>query len=378
MTLPLAKFRMLDISRQMPGPFCSALLADMGMDVLSIAAPSDPLGAGLPLIMRNKRSMKLDLKSEAGRAIFHRLVETADVVLEGARPGVTKRLGVDYETLRTKNPRLVYCSITGYGPDGPFVGRVGHDANYLAYAGVLNHIGNGGEAPVIPDVQFADCGGGGLMGAVGILTALLARAETGRGQFVDAAMLDGSLAFTAYPLLLKHTLGREPERGYGQPTGHYPCYAVYETADARHLTLANYEPHFWATLCRHFGREEFIPWQWDESRRGEMFAFFRARFREKTLAEWTRELEPLEICYAPVDTFDEVLVNPQLVHRGMIVEIATPLGPMKTFGPPIKLSDTPASIRSGAPAFGAHTDAVLAELGFDAAAIAALRESRVI
>src|SRR5213080_1840968 len=156
-------------------------------------------------------------------------------------------------------------------------------------------------------------------------------------------MLDGSFAFAAYPLLLKHTLGREPERGYGAPTGHFACYAVYETKDGRHLTLGNYEDHFWSTMCRHFGREDFIPWQWDEARREEMLAFFRARFREKTLAEWTRELEPL-----------------QLRYRGMIVDIATPIGPMRTFGPPVKLSDTPASIRSGAPRMGEHTDAVLA------------------
>jgi crotonobetainyl-CoA:carnitine CoA-transferase CaiB-like acyl-CoA transferase len=377
MTLPLAKYRMLDLSRQMPGPFCSALLADMGMDVLAVANPTDPLGAGLPLIMRNKRSMTLNLKSDEGREIARRLAAESDVLLEGARPGVMKRLGMDYETLREENPRLVYCSITGYGPDGPFAHRVGHDANYLAYAGVLNHIGGEGP-PVIPDVQFADCGGGGLMAAVGILTALLARLETGRGQYVDVAMLDGSLAFTAYPLLLKHTLGREPARGYGQPTGHFACYAVYETRDGRHLTLGNYEEHFWATMCRHFGREDFIPWQWDETHREEMLSFFRARFRDKTLVEWTHELEPLELCYAPVDTFEEVFANPQLRHRGMIVEIATPLGPMRTFGPPVKLSETPASIRSGAPRMGQHTDSVLASLGFSVRDIAGLRERRVV
>jgi crotonobetainyl-CoA:carnitine CoA-transferase CaiB-like acyl-CoA transferase len=378
MMLPLSRYRMLDLSRQMPGPFCSALIADMGMDVLVIVNPGDPLGAGLPLIMRNKRSMTLNLKTEEGRKILHRLAAEADVVLEGARPGVMKRLGADYETLRELNPRLVYCSISGYGPDGPFAHRVGHDANYLAYAGVLNHIGQSGGPPVIPDVQFADCGGGGLMAVVGILTALLARAETGRGQLVDVSMLDGSFAFAAYPLLLKHTLGREPERGYGQPTGYFACYGVYETKDGRHLTIGNYEEHFWANLCRHFGREEFIPWQWDETHREEMRAFFRARFREKTLAEWTRELEPIEMCYAPVDDFEGVFANPQLLHRGMIVEIDTPLGPMKTFGPPVKLSDTPASIRSGAPRLGEHTDSVLADLGFSAGEIAELRDKHVV
>jgi len=376
--LPLARYKMLDLSRQMPGPFCSALLGDMGMDVLSVVSPTDPLGAGLPLLMRNKRSMTLNLKSDEGRKILRRLVSEADVLLEGARPGVMKRLGADYDTLREVNPRLVYCSITGYGPDGPYAHRVGHDANYLAYAGVLNHVGGSGGPPVIPDVQFADCGGGGLMAVAGILTALLARAETGRGQYVDVAMLDGSLAFAAYPMLLKHTLGREPARGYGQPTGYFACYAAYETKDGRHLTVGNYEAHFWANLCRHFGREDFIPWQWDEAHREEMLAFFRARFREKTLAEWTRELEPIEMCYAPVDTFEEVFANPQLLHRGMIVEIDTPLGPMRTFGPPVKLSETPASIRSGAPRLGEHTDSVLEGLGFSAREIAELRAGGIV
>jgi crotonobetainyl-CoA:carnitine CoA-transferase CaiB-like acyl-CoA transferase len=244
---------------------------------------------------------------------------------------------------------------------------------------VLNHVGAAGGAPVVPAVQFADIGGGALMAVAGILTALLARGETGRGQYVDVAMLDGSFAFTPYPLLLKHLLpGGEPRRGEVQLAGYFPCYAVFETKDGRHVTMANYEEHFWANQCRHFGCEEFIAHQFDHSRREEMFAFFRARFREKTLAEWTRELEPLELCFGPVQHLEEVFDNPQLRHRGMIVDIDTPLGPMKTFGPPIKLSETPGSIRSGAPRLGEHTDAVLADLGFDAPTIASLRERGVI
>ncbi len=376
--LPLARYKMLDLSRQMPGPFCSALLGDFGMDVLAIGAPNDRIGSGLPLLMRNKRSMTLNLKTEEGRAILHRLADGADVLLEGARPGVTKRLGIDYETLHARNPRLVYCSITGYGPDGPYAHRVGHDANYLAYAGVLNHMGDEGGPPVLAGVQFADIGAGSLMAVGGILTALLARTETGGGQYVDVAMLDGALAFAVYPLLLRNRMGKEPPRGYGQPTGYFPCYAVYETKDGRHLTVGNYEPHFWANLCRHFGREDLIAGQWDETKREETFAFFRPKFREKTLAEWTRELEPLEICFAPVNDFDAVFADPQIRHRGMIEEIDTPLGRLKTFSPPIKLSETPGSIRSGAPAFGEHTDAVLLDLGYDEQEIARLRQNGVV
>ena len=175
MPLALSRFRLLDLSRQLPGPFCSLLLADLGMDVLTVAAPTDPLGMGIPLLARNKRSLTLNLKAPEGREIFHRLAREADVVLEGSRPGAAARLGVDYATLRALNPRLVYCSISGYGQDGPYRDRVGHDVNYLGFAGVIGLTGQAGGPPVIPGVQIADIGGGALMAAVGILSALWAR-----------------------------------------------------------------------------------------------------------------------------------------------------------------------------------------------------------
>jgi len=376
---PLARYRMLDLSRQLPGPFCSTLLADLGMDVLTITAPKDPFGTGIPFLQRNKRSMTLDLKAPAGRDVFRRLAADADVVLEGFRPGVAARLGIDYERLRDDNPRLVYCAISGYGQDGPYRDRVGHDVNYLAQAGVLEYVGTEGAPPVIPGVQIADMGAGSLMAAVGILGALLARDASGRGQLVDVAMLDGAAAWNVYHTLLYQLSGSLPARGREQLTGHWPCYAVYETRDGRHLTIGAYEPHFWAALCRHFGREELIALQWAEGAdREAMFAFFRAAFRAKTLAEWTAELGALDVCYAPVATLDEVFDDPQLRHRGMVVEMETAGGPMRFFGPPIRFSDTPASVRTPPPALGAHTDEVLRSLGFDAAAIVRLREDGVV
>ena len=372
---PLTGLRVLDLSRQLPGPFCSTLLADLGADVLLVTAPGDPFGVGSPFLARNTRSLILDLKCAAGREVFGRLVARADVLLEGFRPGVTARLGIDYPTLRARNPRLVYCSITGYGQDGPYRDRVGHDINYLAQAGVLEYIGEPGRPPVIPGVQIADLGGGALMALGGILAALLARERTGEGQHVDIAMLDGAFAWNAYQLLLAQLGQGPPARGTAQVTGGWPCYAVYETRDGRHLTIGAYEPHFWATLCRHFGREDLIAQQWAEgAARDEAFAFFRATFRQKTLAEWTAELAPLEICFAPVLTVTEALGDPQLRHRGMVVELAGQTMP----GPPIKLSATPAEIRTPPPAPGEHTEQVLTELGFDAAAIAALRAAGAI
>jgi crotonobetainyl-CoA:carnitine CoA-transferase CaiB-like acyl-CoA transferase len=376
---PLARYRMLDLSRQLPGPFCSTLLADLGMDVLALTAPNDPFGTGIPFLQRNKRSMTLNLKTPAGLDVFRRLAADADVVLEGFRPGVATRLGIDFDTLRRTNPRLVYCAISGYGQDGPYRDRVGHDVNYLAQAGVLEYVGEADRPPVIPGVQIADIGAGSLMAAVGILAALVARETTGRGQLVDVAMLDGVAAWNVYHTLMRQLSGARPLRGREQLTGHWPCYAVYETKDARHLTIGAYEEHFWARLCRHFGRDEFAALQWAEGPdREAMFAFFRSAFRQKTLAEWTAELGPLEICFAPVATIDEVFDDPQLRHRGMVHEMDTPMGALRFFGPPLKLSDTPATVRTPPPPLGAHTDTTLASLGFDAAAIAKLRADGVV
>jgi crotonobetainyl-CoA:carnitine CoA-transferase CaiB-like acyl-CoA transferase len=370
---------MLDLSRQLPGPFCSTLLADLGADVLCISAPHDPMALGVRFLARNKRSMTLDLKSPEGRDVFLRLAETADVVLEGFRPGVMARLGVDWETLRARNPRLVYCAITGYGQDGPYRDRVGHDVNYLAYAGVLEYVGEAGRAPVIPGVQIADVGGGALLAAVGILAALIAREQTGRGQLVDVAMLDGAAAWNVYHVLLWLLSGRLPGRGAEQLTGHHPCYAVYETRDGRHLTIGAYEPHFWAALCRRLGREDFIPDQWAEGpRREEMFAVLRTAFRSRTLDEWRRELSDAEVCFGPVNTLAETFADPQLRHRGMIVDVDGPDGRSVTLGTPVKLSETPASLRTPPPAVGADTDAVLRSLGFDDAQIARMRGAGVV
>jgi crotonobetainyl-CoA:carnitine CoA-transferase CaiB-like acyl-CoA transferase len=375
---PLGRFRMLDLSRQLPGPFCSTLLADLGMDVLVVTAPRDPFGLGIPFLARNKRSMTLDLKTGAGREIFARLVDESDVLLEGFRPGVMKRLGFDFETLRARNPRLIYCAISGYGQDGPYRDKVGHDVNYLGYAGVLEYGGAPDGPPMIPPVQVADLGAGSLMAAVGILSALVAREETGRGQLVDIAMLDGAAAWNVCHQTIHWYSGQLPRRGKEQLTGHWPCYTVYETRDARFVTVGAYEPHFWATLCRHFRREDFIPEQFSEARREEMFRFFRAAFRGKTQAEWMAELADQEICFGPVLDIEEAYDDPQLRHRGMVIETETPGGRRCYIGSPIKLSDMPPAIRTDPPALGEHTDAVLRGLGYGVGDIAALREQGVI
>ena len=372
---PLRDLRLLDLSRQLPGPFCSTMLADLGMDTLVIANPTDPFGTGIPFMARNKRSMTLNLKAAEGRELFLRLADQADVLLEGFRPGVMQRLGLDYATLAARNPRLIYCAISGYGQDGPYRDRVGHDVNYLGFAGVLQFIGHGDGPPVIPGVQIADIGAGALMAVIGILSAVIARQQTGRGQFVDIAMLDGAALWNVYPLLL-HQLGQEPQRGRTQLTGHHACYAVYETRDGRYVTVGAYEPHFWATLCHSLGHPEFVDRQWAEGpERERMLETFRAAFRTRTQAEWLAELGEKDICFGPVNDIEQMLADPQLRHRGMIVE--QPGGP-PTLGNPVKLSDTPAALRTPPPLFGQHTEEVLGQLGLDGAAIERLRADGVI
>jgi crotonobetainyl-CoA:carnitine CoA-transferase CaiB-like acyl-CoA transferase len=375
---PLGRLKMLDLSRQLPGPFCSTLLADLGMEVLVITAPRDPFGLGIPFLARRKRSMTLDLKTDAGREIFGRLVDGADVLLEGFRPGVMQRLGFDWERLHARNPRLVYCAISGYGQDGPYRDKVGHDVNYLGYAGVLEYSGAPDGPPMIPPVQVADVGAGSLMAAVGILSAIVAREETGRGQLVDISMLDGAAAWNVCHQIIHWASGVLPQRGKEQLTGHWPCYAVYETRDARFVTVGAYEPHFWTTLCRHFGREDFVPEQFSEARREEMFRFFRAAFREKTLEQWMAELGGKEICFGPVLNIEEAYDDPQLRHRGMVIDVETPAGRRSYIGSPVKLSEMAPASSATLPVLGEHTDAVLRALGYGAGDITALREQGVI
>jgi crotonobetainyl-CoA:carnitine CoA-transferase CaiB-like acyl-CoA transferase len=376
----LSRFRLLDLSRQLPGPFCSMLLADLGMDVVTVTSPTDPMALGIPLLARNKRSLTLNLKAPEGRAIFHQLARDADVVLEGSRPGAAVRLGVDYDTLKAINPRLVYCSISGYGQDGPYRDRVGHDVNYLGFAGVIGLTGNAGGPPAIPGVQIADIGGGTLMAAVGILAALWAREETGRGQFVDIAMMDGALAWQVihgFRYLLER---QEPQRGDTLLTGHHPCYAVYETKDGRHVTVGALEPHFWRTLCERLGFPELTEKQFAEgAEREELFQRVRAKFRERTMVEWVNELADLDICFGPVATLSEALQDPQARHRGIVTEMQDARGrTLTTLGNPVKLTDTPPTLRTPPPELGQHTDEVLARLGYSPGDIAGLRARGVV
>ncbi len=376
----LSRYRMLDLSRQLPGPFCSMLLADLGMDVLVVASPNDPLGAGIPLLGRNKRSLTLNLKDPEGRAIFQRLAREADVVLEGGRPGGARKLGVDYATLREINPRLVYCSISGYGQDGPYRDRVGHDVNYLGFAGVIDLTGVRGGEPTIPGVQIADIGGGALMAATGILSALLAREQTGEGQLVDIAMMDGSVAWQVIHVLAQLAQGAPQRRGETMLTGEHPCYALYETKDGRWVTVGALEPHFWRNLCHELGMPELAEQQFASGPvRDEMFRRVQSAFKQKTMAEWVEQLADKDICFGPVATVAEMMDDPQVRHRQMMVEQTSRRGETRrTLGNPLKLSATPPTVRTPPAEFGAHTDEVLATLGYTTGDIASLRSRGIV
>ena len=372
-----------------PGPFCATMLGDLGAEVIKIYE-AHPERRGGPVMFlfdpaiqpgfRNCRTIGLNLKAEAGRSIFYDLAKSADVVMEGFRPGVVKRLGVDYDTIKEVNPRIVYASLTGYGQDGPYRDLVGHDINYISIGGLLGMTGPAGGAPVIPGVVIADFAAGGMSAAIGILAALMARERTGRGQFVDMSMTDAVVELTSIQISPYLHSGMVPERGKTMFTGHYPWYNVYETKDGGYISIGALEPWFYANLCELIGCQHFIEHQFAEGeKREEIFNYFRETFLTKTRDEWVALLRQRDTCVAPVYDIDEVESDPQLIARRMIIESDHPtLGRVKQVGSMHKLSDSPVEVRNWSTRFGQHTEEVLLELGYDKAHIRGLFDAEVI
>jgi alpha-methylacyl-CoA racemase len=393
MNLPLEGVRVLDLSRLLPGGFCSLMLADFGADVLKVedtglgdyvrwATPSyegveDSAKSALFLALnRGKRSIRLNLKTDEGREVLLRLVGESDVVLESFRPGVLDRLGVGYEAMREVNPAIVYCAITGYGQDGPLRERSGHDMNYLGLVGLLGLTGDAGGPPVQAAGQIADLGGGALMAAFGILAALRERDRSGEGQLVDVSMADGALSWLA--MVAARYLAEDvvPRRGDLELAGSLVCYRPYECADGW-VTLGALEPKFWQAWCRGVGREDLVEQQFarpgSEAHR-EVEALFHARTRE----EWRSFASEHDCCLEPVLELDEALESELVRARGMVVEFDQPGAqrPVRLLGVPVKLSRTPGDAnRSPGPGLGEHTREVLAGLGYGSEEIAALLES---
>ena len=380
---PLTGIKILDLTKLAPGPHCTMILGDLGADIIRVDEPGAPTGrraqqagggnvkAPRPsaspanALARNKRSIGLNLKSGPGKEIYLRLAQRADVVVEEFRPGVAKRLGIDYNVLHVRNPRLIYCAVTGFGQTGPFKNYVGHDLNYIATAGALSLIGPPDGLPAIPWNWLADYAGGGMHAAIGILAALVARAQNGRGQYVDIAMLDGVMLLLAQALSAHFTSGHVPRRGSTPMDGAAPHYNRYVTQDGKVITIASMEPWFYANLCRALNCEEYLADQNNKEKWPTIHERFTALFKTRTRDEWFDHLSKSDICVGKMLTLDELEHDPQIKARNMIVEVETPTGEkVKQVGIAMKLSETPGSIRSVAPATGQHTDAILADLGY--------------
>ncbi|MDE3074054.1 MAG: CoA transferase [Chloroflexota bacterium] len=373
MSGPLTGFKIVDVCRARPGQWATGFLADYGADVISISDPgyaaqraqggaiSQPLGR---VNGRNKRSILLNLRQDSAREVLFELVKRADAFLESNRPGVAKRLGIDYASLKAVNPVIVYCSLSGFGQYGAYAAIPAHDLGFQAVAGMLPQDETG--RPLMPRSNHADFYGAHFV-AMALLMALLERSRSGEGQYIDMSFTDVSV--TVPP-------GRHPDEVF---YGRYPAYNIFETKDGRYVALAIRETKFWERLCKLLGREDYIPYVRPEGRlRDEMFAAFRAAFKERTLAEWRTALQTVDTAFGPVNrTTAELLADPHIKARGMVIELTDPLTGEPTYEPgfPLKFSRTPGTLRRGPSLMGVDGDEILAELGHSPEQIAALRMS---
>jgi alpha-methylacyl-CoA racemase len=396
--LPLSDVRVLDLTRLLPGGFCSLLLADFGADVVKVEdtgmgdyvrwAPPyygdeahQPLGTRSALYLalnRGKRSIRLDLKSESGRDAFLRLARGYDVVLESFRPGVLDKLGCGYQALSEANPGIVYCAITGYGQTGPHTGRAGHDMNYLGLTGLLGLTGEPDGRPIQAAGQIADLGGGALMAAFGVMAALRERERSGRGQVVDVSMTDGALSWLAMVAAQYLCDGEVPQRGRGMLNGGAACYLPYECADGGWVTCGALEPKFWQAFCEGVGRPDLIEHQFappGSEGREKVAEVFRSRTRD----QWRAFNDSHDAMIEPVLDLDEALVSELVREREMVVELDQPeVGPVRLLGVPIKLLRTEGDPTRPAPALGEHTADVLSEAGFSEDDVGSLLESGAV
>lgn len=394
----LSGISVLDLSLQLPGPFCTLMMADYGADVVKVDEPAPRIrnpftgetwGASPAdrYLNRGKRSLTLNLKTEEGKEIFRTLASEADVVIEGFRPGVVERLGVDYATLSAVNPRLVYCSLSGYGQTGPMRSNAGHDINYISYAGVLSACGREGTPPAIPPVQIGDLFGGAMMALSGILMALLSRQSTGRGRWVDVSMTDGAMSMLSIHAAAVLAGMPSPECGNMMLTGMFPCYETYRCACGGYVSIGALEGWFWKGLVTALGREDLTGLQYasgDEGARvkAEIGTIFASRTRD----EWVALFQDKDVCFSPVLALGEALDHPNVPARGMVVEVESPFGGRdRQLGPPLKFrlpgeegDGSRERVLRRAPRLGEHDEEILKRLGYGEEKIADLRDRGVI
>ncbi len=377
---PLSGIKIVEITGIGPGPFCGMMLADMGAELLRVdraqgVVGGDPERPSLDLLARGRRSIGVDLKHPQGVETVLRLVEGADVLFEGFRPGVMERLGLGPDVCLARNPRIVYGRMTGWGQDGPLARAAGHDINYISLAGVLDHMGRKGEAPYPPLNLVGDFGGGGMLLAFGIVCALVERQSSGKGQVVDAAMVDGAAVLMAifHGAMLSGWWKMERGTNLLDTGSHF--YDVYQTKDAKYVSIGSIEPQFYAELIQRIGLEgEKLPGQMDRSQWPAMKERFAALFKTKTRDEWTQIFEGSDACFAPVLSMREAQDHPHNRARGTFVEVAGSPQP----GPAPRFSRTPPRIERPPPHAGQHTDSALADWGFAAGEISRLREAKAI
>ncbi len=382
--LPLEGVRVLDLSRLLPGPYCTLLLADLGAEVIKIedCEGGDYIRAMGPFVGEEsayflalnpgKKSLALNLKAPAGREIFLKLAATAGVVVEGFRPGTVERLGIGYEAVRSVNPGVVYCSISGFGQDGPDRDRAGHDLTYLARSGILGLCGRPGSVPTVPPVQVADLSSA-MFAAVGILAHLRESERTGEGRYLDIGMLDSAVAWMVMPVA-EYSAGERGGRGRLPLTGKHPCYSVYRTRDGRDIALAALEPKFWRGFCRAVGRDDLLPLQFSE--RPEDHALIEAIFAERTGEEWRGLLADTDFCGQVVLSLDEALGDRQVLARRLAAGPAAGGPPVYRLGHPLREGVT--NEPRPCPGHGQHTAEILRELGVPESELSELEAAGVV
>ncbi|WP_195267102.1 CaiB/BaiF CoA-transferase family protein [Eubacterium sp. 1001713B170207_170306_E7] len=377
----LEGLKILDFSTLLPGPFATTMLADLGAEVLKISGPGKPdivldyppfvegttVSANQAWLGRNKKTMLLNLKKPESIEVVKKLILEYDIVMEQFRPGVMEKLGIGYETLAEINPRLIYCSLTGYGQTGPLSHKAGHDINYLARSGNMGQAGRVETGPVLTNMQIADVAVGSMNSVIGILAAVQYRNRTGKGQHVDIAMLDGLIPFNGMDGAAFLAAGKVPRRE-GERLNGGCMYDFYETKDGQYLSVGSLEPKFWAEFCRCIGREDLIEGSvWPENAEAVKDTI-RAIFKERTRDEWRAVFEGHDVCVEPVLSVGEALgEDAHIREREMVVEVELPLSGGKKvaqYGSPVKLSESPAQYRYGGYPVGHHTEEMLKGLGY--------------
>ena len=388
---PLEGVKVLDLTRHPPGDFCTMMLADYGAEVLKVedleggdtTRWSLPKGkkfaASFLALDRNKKSMKLNLKEKEGREIFIKLAHDYQVIVEGFRPGVTKRLGIDFESIKEINPSIIYCSLTGFGQEGPYKGKVGHDINIVGMGGILEISGKKDGPPMIPGVQIADLNGA-LMSIIGILMSIINSMKTGRGQYIDISMLDGIIFWLAM-IVSKYSMDKRlPGRETILLNGKHLCYRVYRTMDDKYITIGAIEKKFWVNFCKAIGRDDLIEHQFtDINQRNDLLEDVERIFLTKTLKEWLTCFDGLEVCHGPVNNLQEVFSDPHVLFRNMLIKAEHPIeGEYSCVGFPIKMSDGQPKFRLHAPDYGENTEQILKSIGYEEAQICEFKSRGII